>query len=414
MGKFFIVKRKYKELNFEFVERKGEGHPDTLADTLAEKLSVDYSNYTLKKYGAILHHNFDKVSLLGGSSFVSFGKGYLENPIRVLLNGRASTRFGKEEIPVQRLLIDWTKEFFKAKFPQIEPNKNLEFHYNITSKSSPGRRSLFISSNAKEESEKSGYYWFEPRSLDDIPELKRLVSNDTSLGVGFAPYTELEKIVLEIETHLNSSFYKTQNRWMGSDIKIMGFRFKKDFSITICVPQIANYVKDINEYKNNIETIKKTIYRIISKHPIDDFEVNLNTRDDYNLGNIYLSAIGSSIESGDEGVVGRGNRINGIITPLRPMSIEGSCGKNPVYYVGKVYYVAANKLAKEIYKKFGIHNEVYLASQVGRELIDPWVTLVAVPEKFERKIELKELIIKGLKKIPNLTNGILKQRFIMC
>jgi len=59
------------------VERKGFGHPDTLSDSLAETLSREYSKYTKSKFGVILHHNFDKVGLLGGESYVKFGKGYL-------------------------------------------------------------------------------------------------------------------------------------------------------------------------------------------------------------------------------------------------------------------------------------------------------------------------------------------------
>ncbi|MEM7826325.1 MAG: methionine adenosyltransferase, partial [Candidatus Aenigmatarchaeota archaeon] len=47
------------QLEIEIVERKGIGHPDTLADALAENLSVAYSNYTLQQFGLILHHNFD-------------------------------------------------------------------------------------------------------------------------------------------------------------------------------------------------------------------------------------------------------------------------------------------------------------------------------------------------------------------
>jgi S-adenosylmethionine synthetase len=48
------------------VERKGWGHPDTLADHLAERLSRTYGRYTLAEFGAVLHHNFDKLGLLGG------------------------------------------------------------------------------------------------------------------------------------------------------------------------------------------------------------------------------------------------------------------------------------------------------------------------------------------------------------
>lgn len=92
-----LHKKELVEPEYEFVERKGLGHPDTLSDALAEFLLVNYSNYTLKNFGAILHHNFDKVGLLGGASFVKFGKGHLTKPIRVLLNGRASTKFGDKK-----------------------------------------------------------------------------------------------------------------------------------------------------------------------------------------------------------------------------------------------------------------------------------------------------------------------------
>jgi S-adenosylmethionine synthetase len=53
----YITKKNFSEPIYEFVERKGIGHPDTLADALAEHLSVNYSRYTKKRFGAILHHN---------------------------------------------------------------------------------------------------------------------------------------------------------------------------------------------------------------------------------------------------------------------------------------------------------------------------------------------------------------------
>ena len=71
----------------------------------------------------------------------------------------------------------------------------------------------------------------------------------------------------------------------------------------------------------------------------------LNARDVPEKDELYLTYTGSSIESGDEGVVGRGNRVNGLITPLRPMNLEGANGKNPVYHVGKLYNIAAQRLA---------------------------------------------------------------------
>jgi len=400
----YITKKEIFAPVYEFVERKGSGHPDTLSDALAEQLSVDYSNYTLKKFGAVLHHNFDKVGLLGGASSVRFGEGKLINPIRVLINGRASTKFGDIIIPVKELLLSTAKEFLHSKFPMIDPETDLEFHYNLSNQSSPGKTEEAGSEKGTRK------FWFEPRSLDDIQELKHLVSNDTSLGVGYAPYSKLEKLALDIEEKLNSSEFKSKNPWMGSDIKVMAFRYEDKYDITLCIPQISTFVKNIDEYKENIDFSRLLIEDIIKNAGIESFDIHINTRDNYENTELYLTATGSSIESGDEGLVGRGNRINGLITPMRLMSMEGACGKNPVYHIGKVYYVAASEISRKIYEKFNIPNEVSLISQSGRDLLDPWVTCITLPDDFTNEKEVESFVEEELKNIPNITKLLLEQK----
>lgn len=400
----FITKRVLTEPLFEFVERKGKGHPDTLADALGEKFSANYSKYTRDKFGAVLHHNFDKVGLLGGASFVQFGKGKMTEPIRILLNGRASTKFGNTKIPLKDMLIQWSTEFMMEHFPMINPNTDLEFHFNQSNKSSPGK------TDEKNSEKGTRKYWFEPRSLNDLQELKRLVSNDTSLGVGYAPYSRLEQLVIDIEAKLNGPSFKKAHPWIGSDIKVMAFRHKDNFDITLCIPQIAQFVKNSGEYKKNIEFCRKTIETIARKAGVKTLDLYINTRDNFETTELYLTAIGSSIESGDEGLVGRGNRINGVISPMRLMSMEGACGKNPVYHIGKVYYVAANEISKKIYKKFGVANEVALVSQSGRDLLDPWITFVALPHNFKDTAYITSLIEKELREIPKITNLLIDQK----
>ena len=399
-----ISRKNFDTLAYEFVERKGVGHPDTLADALAEHLSVEYSKYTLNKFGAILHHNFDKVGLLGGSSYVTFGRGYMIKPIRILLNGRASTKFSDEEISVRKLLVLWSKKFMMLRFPMIDPEKDLEFHYNLSNQSSPGKTDEFESTNAPRK------HWFEPRNLNDLPELKKLVSNDTSLGVGYAPLTVLEQLIIKIEGTLNSNEFKNNNPWIGSDIKLMGFKHNQQFGITMCIPQIANHVPSVEGYKSNLNQAREIIHKIANDFSISDLELSINTRDHLSTVEIYLTAIGSSIESGDEGLVGRGNRINGVISPTRLMSMEGACGKNPVYHIGKLYYVAANEISRKIYEKFGIANEIALLSQSGRDLVDPWVTFVTLPKDFSDVESVQKMVESELKLIPQITNLLLAQK----
>ena len=57
----------------EVVERKGLGHPDTLADALAERMSVAYSRHCRERFGAVLHHNLDKLYLRGGHCQTGLG-----------------------------------------------------------------------------------------------------------------------------------------------------------------------------------------------------------------------------------------------------------------------------------------------------------------------------------------------------
>lgn len=72
---FINEKKNIDEQDFEVVETKGKGHPDNICDTLAEKISSNYSNYCIKCYGVILRHMIDKLSILGGGSKVQFRKG---------------------------------------------------------------------------------------------------------------------------------------------------------------------------------------------------------------------------------------------------------------------------------------------------------------------------------------------------
>lgn len=331
-----LILENINQLNpeFEFVERKWSWHPDTLADWLAERLSLVYSRYTKEKFWAILHHNFDKTWLLWWASFVEFWKWHLTKPIRILLTWRASTKFWDNEIDVKTILIEETKKFMLEKFPMIQVEKDLEFHYLLSNKSSPWK----VDEKSKEEWTRK--FWFEPRNLDDLKETKFLGSNDTSLGCWYFPYSKLENLVLEIENTLNSNEYKKDKPWLWSDIKIMWTRFRNEIDLTLCVPQISNYVKNIDEYKNNLEIIKEEINSIFHELnttlKIEKFNFNINTRDDYNTCELYLTATWSSIESWDEWLVWRWNRINWVISPMKPMSMEWAAWKNILYCSSKI------------------------------------------------------------------------------
>ncbi|MDP3992572.1 MAG: methionine adenosyltransferase [Nanoarchaeota archaeon] len=405
-----ILKKISLDRDYEIVELKGSGHPDTLSDRLAEELSVAYSNYTLNKFGVILHHNFDKLGILGGSSYVKFGEGRLTSPLRVLINGRVSTKFGSKKIPYLKIIDKVVRRYFLEKFPMINPKKDIKIHHNISTSSSPGKTDI----EAKMEGTRK--YWFEPRGKYDLKELIFLGSNDTSIGVGFAPLTNFEKSILDLEDSFNKKAFRKNKPWLGTDIKIMASKINKKIDITICIPQIANHVKTEEEYKQNLTKMRNYIVSFLVKiFPNHSIKIFINTRDDFDTGELYLTAIGSSIEGGDEGLVGRGNRINGLISQTKPYTMEGAAGKNPVYHVGKIYNIIAEEIAKSISKISNSYVEVYLISQSGRLLTDPWKTIIGIEKQTNSK-EKKKIIAqinKNLREIPKITKKILKNKFRM-
>jgi S-adenosylmethionine synthetase len=105
--------------------------------------------------------------------------------------------------------------------------------------------------------------------------------------------------------------------------------------------------------------------------------VQINTLDDPTRGEagIYLTVLGTSAEGADCGQVGRGNRVNGVISLNRPMSTEAAAGKNPLSHVGKIYTLLTHQAANHIYAQVPGLDEVYvwLGSQIGQPIGQPQI-----------------------------------------
>ncbi|WP_306369394.1 methionine adenosyltransferase [Nocardiopsis sp. CC223A] len=384
------------------VERKGLGHPDTMADHLAEALSRAYSAFTLERFGVILHHNFDKLALLGGASEVRYGGGRMVAPVRVLVNGRAAHRYADEFLPVEELIESTVRTFFRERLP--EAAEHLDIALNVTANPSPG--AVITSEEIPERSR-----WFAPRDAGDLRERRTLLANDTSLGTGWAPRSPFEGLVRELaDTFSAPGPFTKAYPWCGSDVKVMGCWDGERADLVLCVPQKSSHVTSRAAYLRNVETVREESHRIAGlRFPGADVDVRLNARDVPSHDELYLTYTGSSIESGDEGVVGRGNRVNGLITPLRPMNMEGANGKNPVYHVGKLYNLAAERLAHRLYEETGGYAEVHLVSTTGQPLDRPGRVLVRLAAQDAQPDKVQALVAEALGSFPELTDEIVRE-----
>lgn len=392
-------------LPLEIVERKGLGHPDTIADTLAESISREYSRYCLKEFGVILHHDIDKLTIVGGKTRVEFGGGEIVEPIKVYVNGRFSTRFGSHIVPYKDIINVTIIRHLEGILRNIEPEKHIKIEFSYSNIPSPG----YV--EGSEESNGSRKYWFAPRDKRDLPELFFLHANDTSMGVGFAPLTTLERFVLHVEQLFNSVKSKHTMPYIGTDIKVMGIRYYKAIEITIAIPIISQYVHSVSDYREYLEQIRAIVKSIApSGYQV---KIHINTRDNFEKPELYLSLTGSSLENGDIGVVGRGNRLNGLISPMRPMSIEAPCGKNPVYHVGKIYNVLASEISNELSMNTGECVNVFLVSQTGQYLLSPWSIGIYHTGQVDVSI-VKDTLSRALGRLNELRARILSGDYSLC
>jgi len=384
-------------LEVELVERKGTGHPDFIADSASEEASRRLSLYYLKSYGVILHHNLDKTLVVGGQAVPRFKGGEVVQPIYIVVSGRATTEVktesGVESVPVGTIIIEAVKDWLRNNFRYLDPERHVVVDYKV-GKGSADLVGIFQASKG-------------------VP-----LSNDTSFGVGFYPYSTLENLVYSTERLLNSKEFKAKVPEVGEDVKVMGLRKGKDIELTIAMAVISKLVSDVNNYLAVKEEVKQAVLDLASKiAPGHNVKVNVNTGDRVDKGILYLTVTGTSAEHGDDGMTGRGNRASGLITPMRPMSLEATAGKNPVNHVGKMYNVLANVIAKKVVDqvKDVKSAQVEILGQIGRPISDPLITNVQVHTysgqlTADIRREIEGIADEQLARVTELTEDILEGR----
>jgi len=241
---------------------------------------------------------------------------------------------------------------------------------------------------------------------------KRL-ANDTSFGCGHAPYSELERTVLSLSKILRSSDFRTTFRAAGDDYKIMGARIDQKMTFTIALAFIDRKVSNVSEYFQAKEEIGR--YLQAAKGTPCDIRINmLNDAKASDETGIYLTVTGLSAEHGDDGQVGRGNRVNGLITPCRTMSLEAAAGKNPVAHVGKIYNVLALEMARAISAAVDGITEasVQILSTIGKPVAEPQLVAIEVvtSREFDAQTEakVKEVARSCLERVDQMSERLIR------
>jgi len=383
------------ELDVEIVERKGKGHPDSLIDGASEAVSLGLCDYYLKYFGAILHHNVDKGILVGGKSEARFGGGTILSPIYLMVAGRATELVpfrGREvEIPVEEIARESIRGFIRETMRFLDPDQHMVIDTKIK-QGSPDLVAVFMRKGA-------------------MP-----VSNDTSIGVGYAPLTPTEDLVLSTEKLLNSPSFKKKYPEVGEDVKVMGLRKGKKLETTVAAAMVSSKIPDASHYLSVMDDVSEELNRLASKTKLD-VSYKLNAADNPKHGEFYLTVTGTSAEQGDDGNTGRGNRVNGLISPMRQYSMEATAGKNPVNHTGKILNALSVLTAREIVKKLPTVKESYvrILSRIGKPIDQPLIASAAVVLDGGTRIgavagDIESIMNDSLSDIRRVTDLILRKR----
>ncbi len=372
------------DCDVELVERKGKGHPDFMADALSEAFSRALSNHYLEQCGRILHHNVDKLLIAAGRSKPAFGGGEIIMPFEVYLAGRATISVGNTDIPVEDIARQTVSDWLTANLHALDPVRSA----NVRCLVRPGASEL----------------------VELFGRQRMPLANDTSIGAAFAPLSPTEKLVLAAERYLTSAKSITEHPERGEDVKVMAMRNGSDVRLTVACAMIGGHLGTLENYAEAKRVLASDVLALPEAGAAGDVSINVNAADDLASGSVYLTVIGTSAEAGDDGQTGRGNRVNGIITPLKPASMEAIAGKNPVNHVGKLYNVVAQRICDSIIEALGEVTRVHCAllSEIGQPIDKPSGILIQIMpvagcslQKLRGPVEL--IVNRHLQQLADLT-----------
>ena len=386
------------DLEVEIVERKGIGHPDSMIDGACEAVSIALSKYYLDNFDVIFHHNVDKGLLVGGKSKAVFGGGKVIDPIYILVAGRATDvvpfKGKNEKVPVEEISKAAIADYIRDTMRFLDPEKHVRLETMIR-QGSPDLISVFLRKK-------------------EMP-----VANDTSVGVGFAPLSPTEKTVLDIEQLLNSAKFKKKYPEVGEDVKVMGMRVKKKLNVTVAAAMVSGKIPEREPLRERHRR-REERGRGPALQDRPRLHPKAQQRGRPEKGSYYLTVTGTSAEQGDDGNTGRGNRVNGLISPMRQYSMEATAGKNPVNHTGKLFNAVAILAADRITKEVKGVREAYvrILSRIGSPIDQPQIASAAVVLEKGRTLsqvssEVQSVLDESLAEIRDVTNLILDQKIVL-
>lgn len=355
-------------LPFEVVERKFRGHPDSLADMIAQSFAQKYIFNAWVKFLELERKYFpnfsaDKVTLAGASSSFENTQVTIKTPVHALLIGKITQNIGDVDMGVDDL--------FKA---SIEDVMSTCLHTD-TYKQHVERQMYAVNLAGVDR----GKHFYNPQTVSDLITIlqKETFATSTVYVVAYAPLSVTEKLTIFLDNFTNSPEFIHSFPAIGSDIKALVRRKGNEFDISLCLPVRPEITGTIDGYNSVVKSAAETIEKVVldylknsgSMYIDPQIRMHINTKDTETKK--YFAVWGTALSKGDIGAVGRGNKQQGFISGIRPSTGEAISGKNPYHFSGVIYQIVVDNISNEIYRKTALKNIVYVTANNGDSLKNP-------------------------------------------
>ncbi len=312
----------------------------------------------------------------------------MNSPIQILLAGRAVDKIGSDVLPIEEIAVEGSRAWLKQNLHALNAGRDVRIDV-LVQHGSQDLQALFSR-----------------RAPSGVS-----LANDTSFGVGYAPLSALERLILAIDQRLHTRSHQPDRAAWGEDIKIMAIRSGNNLQLTVACALIGRYLQNMKAYLEQKALLADEVRSLAFEHGFSQCDVTVNAADDIASDSVYLTVTGTSAEGGDDGQVGRGNRVNGLITPCRPMSLEAAAGKNPFSHVGKIYNVLAKEIAEALVSERSkiVAAECVMVSKIGTSVSSPALVQIKLATadggpSVDLKRAVEDIVVDRLEAIPNLVD----------
>ena len=294
------------------VRRRGVGHPDALCDALAEAVALALARYYLERFGEVLPHAVDQVTLVAGEATPRLGGGTVTAPMQLHLFGHAVQRLHAIRVPLEELVAHAVRRWLRDHLRGLDADRHVRV-----------------------------YCHFRAVIPDPSEQRAGLRARAPVHAEAHAPLRPLETLALCAEQAINSASAKNAVPALGEDVEIVAMQTQGTVELSAWCRFVDAHLRDEQTLADVREAATELLRRAVGGAEAS-VHVNEGIRGE------ELTVTGTRAESARGGASGCSQSANGLFAfdaAATGLRIAGSdIARDP----SRLYQLCAGLLAESV------------------------------------------------------------------